>query len=311
MAKQQPGSSVSRYPDGFRILQGKQEFVTYVDYSSIRIWASEIETHYDTHVHSAIEIIMPHSGCSTYALSDKTYNVHAGEILIIPTGCAHELTEESGIFRHLFLFEPNPLLSLRDIPMISEMMKEPLYLTGDTPLQKQVKDILLEVIDLYNRRELMWNSQCYACLLRMYALLGQNYLENASPAEQTFVKKIESPVMNSAITYINEHYMENITMDEVAAFAGFSKYYFSRTFRQFTGYSFPDFLARKRLNIAADLLIRTDDSIQSISETSGFFSVPTFNRVFRKHKNCTPTQFRAIYGHVQVSDPTEADNPAT
>ena len=79
MELRQPEASVkSRFPDGFRILKGKQEYITYVDHSSIRIWASALATHYDTHMHSAIEIIMPYSGASTYQLADETYEVRRG-----------------------------------------------------------------------------------------------------------------------------------------------------------------------------------------------------------------------------------------
>ena len=302
MAKKLRGSSESRFPDGFRILKGKQEYVSYVDHSSIRIWASETETHYDSHMHSAIEIIMPHSGSSVYQLRDASFHVRAGEILIIPSGCAHSLTEQQETFRHLLLFEPNPLLSLRDIPAVSEMMRHPVYLTGDTALQKQVSDILLQVIDCYNRREPMWNTQCYAFLLRMYALLGRDYLEKAQPSGQPAAERANSPIMSSAMTFIGEHYTEDVTLDQVAAFTGFSKYYFSRTFREYTGLTFLEFLTRKRLSAATDLLIRTNRSIQNVSESSGFSSTATFNRVFRKYKNCTPTQFRAIYGQMVVPD---------
>lgn len=301
MAKKQTENSGCRFPDGFRILKGKQEYVSYVDHSSIRIWASETETHFDTHMHSAIEVILPHCGTSVYQLPDQCYHVRAGEVLIVPSHCAHSLTEGTDVFRHLLLFEPNPLLSLRDIPRIGELLKQPLYLKEGRDMTRQVRSILMEVIDIYNRREPMWNTQCYASILRMYGLLGREFLKKETEPQERTGRNVNSPIMNSAMTYINEHYMEDVTLEQVAAFTGFSKYYFSRTFRDFTGLSFSEFLTRKRLNVAMDLLIRTDSSIQSVSEAAGFYSTATFNRVFRQNKNCTPTQFRAIYGQNMVA----------
>ena len=52
-------ASRSRFPDGFRIMQGKQEYVTYIEHSSLRIWYSETPWHFEAHCHSAVEIIMP------------------------------------------------------------------------------------------------------------------------------------------------------------------------------------------------------------------------------------------------------------
>ena len=285
----------SRFPDGFRILKGRQEYITYVGHSSIRIWASDAEAHFDSHMHSAVEIIMPDSGISAYQLPERTYHVKAGEILIIPSGYPHALTETGDISRHLFLFEPAPLMCLRDMPSIEPFVRSPIYLKEDTETRRKVSVLLRNVIDCYYRQEPLWNLQCYSFLMQVYAFLGREYLLRTAPGGGNGRFNIESPIMNSAITYINEHYMEEISLEQVADFAGFSKYYFSRVFKSFAGMSFSDYLTIRRLNAATDLLIRTNRSVRKVALASGFSSMATFNRVFRQHKNCTPTQFRVIY----------------
>ena len=45
-----------------------------------------------------------------------------------------------------------------------------------------------------------------------------------------------------------------------------------------------------------ELLIHTDKPMNQVARESGFNSIATFNRTFREYKNCTPTQYRAIYG---------------
>ena len=65
----------NKFPDGFRILQGKQEFVTYLEHSSIRVWASDVAGHYDHHCHSAIEAIMPDRGVAVYQIQDELFPV--------------------------------------------------------------------------------------------------------------------------------------------------------------------------------------------------------------------------------------------
>lgn len=294
----------SRFPDGFRILQGRQEYITYMEHSSIRIWASEVAAHYDNHCHSAIEIILPDGGESIYQLPDKIYRVKPGEILILPSGCMHSLTEPPETRRHLLLFEPNPLTNLRDMPPIREMMQRPIYLQEDSELRKEARDLLDQVVTCYFQRESMWNTQCYSYLLQLYALLGRHYLEAASPQRST-QNRIDPAIMNSTITYINEHCMHELSLEDVAQFAGFSKYYFSRIFKQFSGLSFSDYLTQKRLNVAVDLLVRTNQPIREIALSSGFGSTATFNRIFREHKSCTPSQYRAIYSIVYRTNPEQ------
>ena len=82
MAKR--ASEISRFPEGFRILQGTREYITYIEHSSLRVWPSDVAAHYDSHLHSAVEIILPHRGEAVYVTEAGTYRVQPGEILIIP-----------------------------------------------------------------------------------------------------------------------------------------------------------------------------------------------------------------------------------
>lgn len=296
------GREQSRFPDGFRILQGKQEYITYMDHSSIRIWPSDVAAHFEYHMHSAVEIILPHRGISVYRLQDAEYRVRPGEILILPPGCVHDLTERAKTLRYLILFEPNPLLSLRDIPGIRAVLQEPVYLHGETELQRQVSDLLMQVVNCYFKKEPMWNTRCYAYLLQVYAALGQHYLQMTPAGDPWGDCNIDPAIMNSAITFINEHYMEEMPLERVAEFAGFSKCYFSRVFKQFSGQTFSDYLISKRIGAAMDLLINTRRPIREICDAVGFGSMATFNRVFRQNKSCTPSQFRAIYGAMMLPE---------
>ena len=293
-----PSGGQSRFPDGFRILQGKQEYVTYLDHSSIRIWPSDVAAHYDPHRHSAVEIIMPSRGVSLYHVQDDVYRVQPGEILIVPSNCQHALTEPPETQRYLLLFEPNPFSGLRDMAELAPMMQRPIYLHDGSETHSQAKELLNRAVECYFAREPLWNTQCYSYLMQLYALLGRRYLRSSTQPREMLRRNIDPAIMNSVLTYINEHYMDDISLENAALFAGFSKYYFSRMFKQFSGLPFSEYLTRKRLNVASDLLVRTNQPIREIAVSSGFGSTATFNRTFREHKNCTPSQFRAIYGMV-------------
>ncbi len=292
----------SRFPDGFRILHGRQEYITYKEHSSVRIWMSDVAGHYDTHVHSAIEVLLLNRGSAVYQLPDMTYHVEPGQILFLPSGCPHALTESADTLRYLLLFEPNPLYTLQDMPQVSFMTQRPIYLKEASELRDQVTSLLLEAVECYFQKQPMWNTQCYARLLQTYALLGKDYLSTTGPYPPVRHKRIDPEIMNSVMTYISEHYMDDISLEDAAGFAGFSKYYFSRVFKEYSGSSFSSYLMTRRLNAASNLLIRTNQPIREIAHNSGFGSVATFNRIFHDQKKCTPSQFRAIYGTVVSAD---------
>jgi AraC-like DNA-binding protein/mannose-6-phosphate isomerase-like protein (cupin superfamily) len=286
----------ARYEDGFRVLQDKREYVTYPDDSSVRVWYSDVPWQYELHDHSAVEILLTLEGSVTYTVDDIVYQVRKGEVLIIPPDMQHALSMGEESSRYLFLFEPEGILSMRDIKTLTPYFHRPFHLRDGSEAHVRIRELLLKLKDVYEKRELMWNTVCYSYLLRVYAILGQRYLNGVRNRIPDGGRIVESEVITASMTYINNHYKQDLSLEDVAEFAGFSRYYFSRSFKKQTGYSFKDYLCQKRLQVAMDLLIRTDKSMKDVAVESGFGSVATFNRVFREKKGCTPTQFRAIYG---------------
>ncbi len=291
--------SRSRFPDGFRYMRGKQEYVTYRERSSLRVWYSETPWHYESHYHSAVEVIMPIKGEVIYSLLDSTYRVQVGEVLIVPPNCIHDLTMNEGSARYLLLFEPDGIFGMRDMQMVAAMLKMPIYLSGQAELQEDIRKLLLQVVTCYDQQEPLWNSLCYSLLLQMYARLGKHYMGRTLQSDGDEARDIDSDIINSARLYIDQNCMLNITLNDMASFSGFSKYYFSRVFKQQLGIPFSEYLRRKRVSLAEDLLIHSRQPIQEIAATAGFGSIATFNRVFRDVKSCTPSRYREIYGDIQ------------
>ena len=287
--------SHSRFPDGFRILKGEREYVTYIENSSLRVWYADTPWSYEPHFHSAVEIIMPIRGEVVYTVSDFSYRVQADEVLIIPANWEHSLTMGEGSARYLFLFEPDTILAMRDMPLIEDLVNIPIYLSGQPEVQGNVRALLMQIADCYEKRAFMWNMQCYSLLLQIYAKLGQlnAFRENRRPLSRNGT---DPEIIDSARLYIDQYYMRSISLDDVSAFTGFTKSYFSRLFKRQVGQGFSEYLRQKRVNIASDLLMRTNQPIKTIAVNVGFGSIATFNRVFHEIKNCAPSEYRKIYG---------------
>ena len=286
----------ARYEDGFRVMQGRREYVTYPDDSSLRIWYSDVPWRYEAHDHSAVEICLTLEGVVDYMIQDTIYHVRKGEVLMIPPDVPHSLNMGAESSRYLFLFEPDAVFSMRDVKAALRQFSRPFYLHDGSDAHNRIRETLLKTQAVYDRGEAMWNTACYGYILRIYAVLGQHYLLNPRARQKESANGVDSEVITAAMGYINAHFRENLSLEDVAAFAGFSRFYFSRSFRKHTGYSFKDYLCQKRLQVAMDLLIHSNSPMRDVAIDSGFGSVATFNRVFREKKGCTPTQYRAIYG---------------
>jgi len=287
-----------RQEDGFRVMQGKREYVTYPENASVRVWYSDTPWRYDTHVHSAVEIVLTLEGTVDYTVNDTAYTVGKNDILIVPPEFPHALNMGEKSSRLLFLFETEVFAGLRDVMKAPSLFSRVFFLHGGTEVSSRIRALLTETADLYRERGALWNTAAYSCLLRVYAALAEAYLPDAPGSAKEPVRAMDREIIASSMAYINEHYRDDLSLDDVAEFAGFSRYYFSRSFKKQTGYFFKDYLCQKRLQVAKDLLIRTDQPMREIAVVSGFGSVATFNRVFREKCECTPTRYRELYGTV-------------
>lgn len=98
--------------------------------------------------------------------------------------------------------------------------------------------------------------------------------------------------INRAFEYIEKNYPGQITLKDISQAAGFSEYYFSRLFKEYTGQSFLSYLNTYRVKQAEKLLRSTEKSVLEIALDSGFNSLTTFNRIFKKIKGCSPSYYR-------------------
>ncbi len=96
--------------------------------------------------------------------------------------------------------------------------------------------------------------------------------------------------------YIQKHFSQPLTLEEVSAAAGFSVNYFSTLFKKETGEGFSKYLTRVRMEEAKELLRETGLSVQEILKRVGYGDIKHFTRVFRAETGLTPGEFRKLYG---------------
>jgi len=95
--------------------------------------------------------------------------------------------------------------------------------------------------------------------------------------------------------YINGHYQNEIHLPFLAGMVGMTATSFSRFFKVRTGKSLSDYVIDIRLGYAARLLVDSTSSVAEICYDCGFNNLSNFNRIFKKKKLCSPTEFRENY----------------
>ena len=97
------------------------------------------------------------------------------------------------------------------------------------------------------------------------------------------------------LTYLEEHYYEELTLESVAQNFRVSSSYFSRQFHKCFHVNFKTFLNDLRLNKAFEDIVKTDKSIQNIALENGFYNVKSFIQLFKTNYTVTPLQYRKKY----------------
>jgi AraC-like DNA-binding protein len=101
--------------------------------------------------------------------------------------------------------------------------------------------------------------------------------------------KPEPPFVAAARQFIDTHYADILSLDQVSSTVNTSRFYFCKQFRRATGLSFTEFVSRTRIEKAKHLLLNPDLRISEIAFAVGFQSLSNFNRMFKRIVGQTPT----------------------
>lgn len=99
-------------------------------------------------------------------------------------------------------------------------------------------------------------------------------------------------IMEEIKYYIDLNYPSNLSVTEIAEKFGFNPSYLSRTFTKKFGISPKQYILKKKINKACELLITTDLNISIIASSLSFEDQLSFSKTFKKNKGCSPIQFR-------------------
>jgi AraC-like DNA-binding protein len=114
----------------------------------------------------------------------------------------------------------------------------------------------------------------------------------SSPTYVNKYENIKSRRMNKVLDHIHSHYMMPLKLKEVAGMVNMSESTFSHFFTKKLHRSFSDYIHEVRIGNATKLLMESDKTIAEIGYECGFNNLSNFNRIFKKKKGCTPTDFK-------------------
>ncbi len=278
-------------------LEGIRETVNFKEIKGFMLYDNVDFESYPSHWHTPIELLMPLKNIYYVDSMNTSYCLNEGDILFINSGVIHSMSAIEGE-RLIFQADFSMLHNISDLESVLNSIPPTLLITADNApdIHGRLKDLMLQIQQEYFSDSVLVSASIYSMMIEMFVLIGRKYMGEGIKADVTYNKQKEYTAKFIYISrYIQEHCTEDLTLDEAAALAGFSKYHFTRLFKSFTGNSFYKYLNRKRIEQAEKLLVDPEISITEVALQSGFSSLSAFIRMFKIVKGCTPTEFRNLF----------------
>ncbi len=247
----------------------------------------------DLHCHDEIEFLIVYDGEYTVGVDGTEYSVKAGEIAFINSGVPHTtltpVRAESSLiqFKELDYINSELYAEIKYSKALISAANPPIVILKDSDISASLEEVLEETDKNEPASDFFIKSAIHKTLGHLYR---KGILTD--PSELLDMKSIQKvmPVM----TYVNEHFDEDISLSQVSEMLNFDESYFCRLFKSATGTTFTEYLNLVRVRKAEKLLKKTSNSILEISEAVGFSSVSYFNRIFKKNRHLSPRAYRAV-----------------
>lgn len=237
------------------------------------------------HAHHCAELFYIVEGEGQFFIEGNTYPVSVNDLVIINPNVLHtELSLNGSSFQYIVLG--------------IEGLELPTNLENQSPHYrivnfKNIQDTILFYLQkmLYEIEEKIPGHEtiCQNLMEILVVLLERqtNFSTTLAP-----VSKRTSRISSHIRRYIDNHYKENITLDQLASVSHVSKFHLSHAFAEEYGISPINYLISKRIEEGAHLLETTDLSLSLISQICGFSSPSYFSQIFKKQHHCSPREFR-------------------
>ncbi len=247
------------------------------------------------HYHEEFEFLFVAEGTMTVQTEYETITLAAKEGIFINSNTLHKITavdSNTGCSFLAIVFHYHLLCFTKDIiyqKYITPILSKELYIPPLLP--SDFYNIMLDMYDSFMRKEfgmeLHVKQQLLLCMERL--------IENGVSME-THLYNPKGKLVRTMIKYIETHYAEPVTLNDLCDEIHMSKEYSCRVFKEMSGTSPIVYLNQYRIQRSKELLIRTQLSVTEIASRCGFNSTSYFNKLFLRYSNCTPKKYRTNSG---------------
>lgn len=258
------------------------------------------------YVHSHLdfsELVIVLDGCADHLVNGKSYGIAKGDVFVINSQTEHGFFQPEKLKICNIMFQPEAIFQdihdMKQMPGFQALfVLEPHY-TQNSGFHNQLKlkadafqivaHMLNELMTEYQNRNPGWKDFVCADFRKLCILLSRFY-RTENPSDRNNVYNLAGTV-----AYIENHFSQPITMEELSHTSGYSDRQLIRIFQSAFGMTPSAYVTKLRLQKAKQLLESTDLSIGEVAWSCGFDDPNYFSRFFRKNTGASPKEYQTIF----------------
>ena len=248
------------------------------------------------HQHTFYEIFIFISGDVNYIIEGRNYKLRPGDILLTNNSDIHrpEIAPSKQPYERIVLWLNDDFFDgLRNIgedltACFQDASRRNYRLFRPNEAQMHKIGTVCNIIEQEKMGNLLGNRvMTYASVMEILVLLSRAYYEISDSAQQDVT---ENEQVNQIVAYINSHLDEDLSLESLSEHFYISKYYLSHQFKRFTGLPLYQFILKKRLIVARNMLIE-GKTVMEAYENCGFGDYSNFLKAFKREFGQKPSEF--------------------
>ena len=237
--------------------------------------------------HESIELLYITEGAATVSCDTQILEVKKGDVVVINSHTIHNIRTQSDTHFYCLIID-RAFCVANYIDTNTLLFKN---LVND----REIQALIEQFADEYRDR----TAPCRIQLLRSTALRILALLKSRH-AQDALLERQEATTFSSVkatLGYIHSNCQKKISLDELAAFSGISKYYLAREFRKLVGCTIVDYINRVRCENAKRMLQENQQSIAGIALSCGYPNPSYFTKIFVRTMGVHPHQYKEQVRH--------------
>ena len=254
------------------------------------------------HWHNGLEILYLLEGSEDcYLGEEECIRMKKGDFLVINSRVVHSVQCQRQC-REMLIQIPYPMMK-RFIPQIDGLEFVCEKITGkkqrmDTFLVESALSTLAELHPFQSPEETL---EFYSQIYHLLAVLVKDFSVSVTSDKMEISEKYMER-LGMITSYVKEHYMEEISLQEIARLVSLNPDYFTRFFKKYMGMTFLDYVNSVRMEHVVRDLQRTDLSVQKLLEIHGFTNYKLFMKMYKSRFESTPGKMRRYRKEQKIED---------